>query len=158
MTKVASQCESTLPVFDENAVHRLAALMRDMGLQELRVVRGQSSIHLVKDSAAAVPEDFPDVTAASSGTAPAVAAPGAAAHSVLAPLFGIVHLTPAPGQPPFVVPGCTVETGQVLLLVEAMKTFHEVTANRAGVVTSLHVTAGQEVKAGALLMELGAHV
>ena len=48
------------------------------------------------------------------------------AHTVCAPMFGVVHLTPAPGEAPFVKLGDAVEEGQVLCTIEAMKMFNAI--------------------------------
>ena len=50
---------------------------------------------------------------------------------LVAPLYGVVHLSPAPDEPPFVAPGQTVSVGQTLCVIEAMKVFNEVRAERA---------------------------
>jgi len=50
-----------------------------------------------------------------------------------------------------VEPGSRVETGQALLWLEAMKMEHAVTASSAGVVTHVHVVAGQQVDQGTTL-------
>lgn len=146
--------------FDEAEIESLAKLMANAGLSELRLVRGTSSVHLQKtspSSRSASPAPFP--ASATAGTAPSqqpsVPKESAdASHAVQAPLYGIVHLTPAPDQPPFVQAGSRVSKGQTVALVEAMKTFHEVGAHRSGIVVALHVSPGQEVQAGERLMEL----
>ncbi|MEZ4267265.1 MAG: biotin/lipoyl-containing protein [Myxococcota bacterium] len=51
--------------------------------------------------------------------------------------------------------GTAVEAGQPLLIIEAMKMENEVKAGRAGVVTAVHVGAGDSVEADAVLMEIG---
>ncbi|MBX6769297.1 MAG: acetyl-CoA carboxylase biotin carboxyl carrier protein subunit, partial [Actinomadura rubrobrunea] len=48
-------------------------------------------------------------------------------------------------------PGDTVTEGQTLVVLEAMKMEHPVTAPAAGTVAELNVTAGQQVEAGAVL-------
>ena len=73
---------------------------------------------------------------------------------VHAPLYGIVHLTPAPGAPVFAQPGDQVQAGQTLCVLEAMKMFHEVKAERAARVVAVLVAAGDEVDAGAPLFAL----
>ncbi len=151
---------TALQRFDEAEIESLAKLMTNAGLSELRLVRGTSSVHLQKaepPSRFASPAPFP--AAAAAGTAPSQQPPAPkenadASHAVQAPLYGIVHLTPAPDQPPFVQAGSRVRKGQTVALVEAMKTFHEVSARRSGIVVALHVSSGQEVQAGERLMEL----
>ncbi len=61
---------------------------------------------------------------------------------------------PAPDQPPFVEIGTSVEVGQTLAVVEAMKMFHPVKAEAAGVVTAILVANGEEVQAGQALFSI----
>ncbi|WP_459575412.1 acetyl-CoA carboxylase biotin carboxyl carrier protein [Cupriavidus sp. 8B] len=67
---------------------------------------------------------------------------------MLAPLFGIVHLRPSPDEPAFVQPGQTVEAGQTVCVIEAMKVFNAVLAERDGMVEAVLVESGNEVDAG----------
>ena len=69
-----------------------------------------------------------------------------------APLYGVVHLLPALGEPPFVVAGQAVAAGQTLCVIEAMKVFNEVRAERDATVDAVLVTSGQEVEAGQALV------
>jgi acetyl-CoA carboxylase biotin carboxyl carrier protein len=73
---------------------------------------------------------------------------------VCAPLFGLVHLTPSPDAPPFVVVGQAVKTGETLCVIEAMKVFNNICAERDGVVEAVMATSGSEVEAGQLLMRI----
>ena len=50
-------------------------------------------------------------------------------------MVGVAYLAPEPGAPPFVTVGQTVTAGQTLLLIEAMKTFNQIKAPKAGTVT-----------------------
>ena len=61
----------------------------------------------------------------------------AASKEVAAPLYGVVHLQQAPGDPPFVAAGQAVKTGQTLCVIEAMKVFNEVRAEFDGTVVEL---------------------
>jgi acetyl-CoA carboxylase biotin carboxyl carrier protein len=67
---------------------------------------------------------------------------------VTSPMVGVVYLSPDPGAAPFVTPGARVEAGQTLLLIEAMKTFNQIKAPRAGTVTRLLVETGTPVEYG----------
>jgi acetyl-CoA carboxylase biotin carboxyl carrier protein len=73
---------------------------------------------------------------------------------VVAPLFGVVHLRPAPDAPEFVAPGQAVTAGTALCIIEAMKMFHEVRAERDGTISAVLVSSGEEVQAGQELMRL----
>ncbi|MVA73015.1 biotin/lipoyl-binding protein [Agrobacterium vitis] len=74
--------------------------------------------------------------------------------TVSAPVFGIFHRAPNPGANPFVSVGDSVEVGQSLFIVEAMKVFNTITAERAGKVVRLLVEDGQEVDAGQPVLEI----
>jgi acetyl-CoA carboxylase biotin carboxyl carrier protein len=73
---------------------------------------------------------------------------------VSAPLFGVVHLTPSPGASPFVVVGQAVKAGETLCVIESMKVFNNICAERDGVVEAVLATSGSEVEAGQLLMRI----
>jgi acetyl-CoA carboxylase biotin carboxyl carrier protein len=67
-------------------------------------------------------------------------------------MVGVVYLAPEPGAAPFVTVGSKVAQGQTLLLIEAMKTFNQVRAPRAGTVSRILVEAGTPVEYGEPLM------
>lgn len=126
-------------------------------LAELEYSEDGSTLRLVKQSAlAAVPTARRPVAArrapAAVSTEPALPA---ATAECLAPLYGVVHLQPAPGEPPFVQPGQAVEAGQMLCVIEAMKMFNEVRADAAATVQAVLVRSGQEVEAGEPLFRFG---
>lgn len=76
------------------------------------------------------------------------------AHEIRAPMFGVLHLQQAPGEPPFVKPGDRIEAGQMLCTIEAMKVFNELRAECAGRVSAVLVASGAEVEAGQPLMTI----
>jgi acetyl-CoA carboxylase biotin carboxyl carrier protein len=76
------------------------------------------------------------------------------ASDLLAPLAGIVHLRPSPDEPPFVQAGKAVRAGDTLCLLEAMKAFNALRAERDGTVEAVLVTSGSEVEAGQILMRV----
>lgn len=71
------------------------------------------------------------------------------------PMAGIVYLRPSPGEPDFVAPGSTIAAGAVICVVEAMKTFLQVRAERGGTIAAILVASGEEVELGQPLMRLG---
>ena len=81
-------------------------------------------------------------------TVPASAHPGA----VKSPMVGTAYLRPSPDARPFVEVGSKVKAGERILLVEAMKTFNDIVAHRAGTVTEILVEDGQPVEYGEPLL------
>jgi acetyl-CoA carboxylase biotin carboxyl carrier protein len=125
-------------------------------LAELEYSENGSTLRLVKLSALGVATAVRSPSAARKAPRQALEETAAVASTeCLAPLFGVVHLQPAPGEPPFVQPGQVVEAGQLLCVIEAMKMFNEVRADRAGTVQQVLVHSGQEVEAGQPLFRFG---
>ncbi|MBN4016509.1 acetyl-CoA carboxylase biotin carboxyl carrier protein [Rhodospirillaceae bacterium AH-315-P19] len=79
-----------------------------------------------------------------------------AAHpgAVKSPIVGTAFLAPEPGSQNFVNIGDIVKEGETLLLIEAMKTFNQIRAPRAGKVTQIPIKSGQPVEFGEVLMLL----
>ena len=75
-------------------------------------------------------------------------------HMVRSPIVGTYYESPSPGSPPFVKAGDTVEAGQVLCIVEAMKLMNEIESDAAGELVKILVTNGQPVEYGQELFAL----
>ncbi len=71
-----------------------------------------------------------------------------------APLTGVFYRTSAPGTPPFAEVGDRVEAGAVVGLIETMKIFNEVLAERGGRIVAILAESGQLVHAGDALMTI----
>ncbi len=150
---------SRIPV-DTDEIRALAQILADTGLTEIEISEGDSRIRVARTPApvtayAPVPAmpaaaAAPPVPIATPASADAIDAnhPGA----VTSPMVGVVYLSPEPGVANFVAPGQQVSAGQTLLLVEAMKTFNQIKAPRAGTVTRILVSSGTPVEFGEVLM------
>jgi acetyl-CoA carboxylase biotin carboxyl carrier protein len=75
-------------------------------------------------------------------------------HAILAPLVGTFYRAPQPGAKPFVEEGDTIDAGQVVGIVEAMKLMNQVHADRAGRVAEISATDGEWVEFEQALMFL----
>ena len=91
---------------------------------------------------------LPPLAAATGMAQPAVASPDVAGSAIVAPLLGVFYRRPAPDQPPYVEPGATVAAGDVVGVIEVMKTYHEVTSPAAGVLDEFLVPDGDFVEYG----------
>ncbi|MGO9772072.1 MAG: acetyl-CoA carboxylase biotin carboxyl carrier protein, partial [Roseiarcus sp.] len=78
--------------------------------------------------------------------------PAELAGAVKSPMVGTAYLRPSPEAKPFVEVGASVKAGDKILLVEAMKTFNEIVAPRAGKVTHILVEDGAPVEYDQALM------
>ncbi|MFN8533172.1 MAG: acetyl-CoA carboxylase [Dehalococcoidia bacterium] len=86
--------------------------------------------------------------------APVAVVEAAIGPTLTAPISGIFYRAASPGADPFVRDGDELAPGQPIGLIEAMKVFNEVRADRAGRVVRFLVENGQLVRAGDPLLEL----
>ena len=70
------------------------------------------------------------------------------------PMVGIIYITPKPSSPPFVKSGQKIKKGDIICLIEAMKTFNEIKSDKDGVVKSILVKNGDAVEFGQPLFEI----
>ena len=148
--------------FDPDLVRELANLIADTDLSEIEVEKGDLRIRVARMVTAAV--TVPVAAPAALGPAPVVAPPPTAAEAaaakpgaphpgtVLSPMVGTAYRKPSPEAKDFVEVGSKVQAGDKVLLVEAMKTFNEIVAPRAGTVTALFVEDGTPVEYGEPLL------
>jgi len=146
--------------FDPDLVRELATLIADTDLTEIEVEKGDLRIRVARMVTA--PVTVP--VAAAGSPAPVVAPPPAATEAaaakpsgphpgtVLSPMVGTAYRKPSPEAKPFVEVGSKVQAGDKVLLVEAMKTFNEIVAPRAGTVTAIFVEDGTPVEYGEPLL------
>ena len=71
---------------------------------------------------------------------------------VSSPIVGVVYLSPEPTKPPFIKESQHVKQGDILMLIEAMKTFNEIKAPKSGVIKKIVVLDSQPVEFGELLV------
>jgi acetyl-CoA carboxylase biotin carboxyl carrier protein len=151
-------------------IQALAELLRENDLTELRVKReyGEDDSLDVRVSrmgpqpvaqAMQVPQapayqPAPQPSAAPEAQKPA-ADPASDPGAVTSPMVGTAYLSPEPGAAAFVKVGDTVEEGQTLLIVEAMKTMNHIPSPRSGKVKEILIEDGAPVEYGAPLVILG---
>jgi acetyl-CoA carboxylase biotin carboxyl carrier protein len=73
---------------------------------------------------------------------------------ILSPLPGTFYSKPSPDQPAFKVVGDVIAVGDVIGLIEVMKSFNEVTADQAGTLSAFIAEDEEPVMAGQPLIEL----
>jgi len=139
---------------DSRLVRKLADILTETGLSEIEVEHGGLKIRVAKTLTAA-PVHYAAAPAPVAMAAPAAAAataPAAPARAsgeeVKSPMVGTVYLQPNPGSPSFVKVGDTVEAGQTLFIIEAMKTMNPIPAPRAGKIVEILVEDAQPVEFG----------
>jgi len=146
---------------DEDLVRQLARLLDETGLTELEYDAGKVRVRVSRGGGAQMVVSAPLMAAAAStpGGSPApksAASEASASHpgAVTAPMVGTVYAAPEPGAPPFIKVGDHVTEGQILFIIEAMKTMNPIRAPRAGVVTQIFSANAQPVEYGEVLLIL----
>jgi acetyl-CoA carboxylase biotin carboxyl carrier protein len=134
---------------DSARIKGLMDLLAESDLLELSLTEGDSTLRLFKQAGQGAISVAPTVVAAP------VAVKPTAANEIKASLYGVLHLTPAVGEPPFVTVGQAIDAGQTVAVIEAMKMFHPVKAKVAGTLVDILAQAGVEVEAGQALFRLG---
>ena len=158
-TTVASPAAKAAGGLDISIVAALAKIAGQHDLSEVEIEHEGLKIRVARErSAMAVTHVMPAPAAHPLPAAPAVAAapveisPGDLPGAVKSPMVGTAYLRPSPELKPFVEIGSAVKAGDKILLVEAMKTFNEIVAPRAGKVTHILVEDGSPVEYGQPLM------
>jgi acetyl-CoA carboxylase biotin carboxyl carrier protein len=148
--------------FDPDAIRALAQILRDTDLSEIELEDQGSRLRVSRTIAAAPVVHYATAPAAAPLTAVAPAAAVEAAGPlpitsstegvIASPMVGVAYLAPEPGATPFITLGARVAAGQTVLLIEAMKTFNQIKAPKAGTVTRILIESGAPVEYGAPLL------
>jgi acetyl-CoA carboxylase biotin carboxyl carrier protein len=143
---------------DARLVRRLADILTETGLSEIEVEHAGLKIRVAKTLTAApvhmmAPAPAPvaahnPVAASPAPMLEAAPAPLASGDSVKSPMVGTVYLQPNPGADAFVKLGDTVQAGQTLFIIEAMKTMNPIPAPKAGKIVQILVEDAQPVEFG----------
>lgn len=142
---------------DTNKINELAKILRQNGLSKLDLTEGDTRIVLeaadrkTAEAPASLPLKEIEELPIAEEVKPAEAPSGIEQKS---PLVGTVYLAPQAGAEPFVKLGDTVETGDVLCIVESMKMFNHIEAEFAGVIEAICVDNGQIVEFGQPLFRI----
>ncbi len=153
---------------DIRKVKKLIELLEESGVAEIEISEGEESVRIsrypqnlpammapqtqqvvVPSAAAAAPSAAPAATVAAPA-APVEAPPAGprADQAVTAPMVGTFYSSPAPGAKQFVEVGDTVQVGQVLFIIEAMKMMNQIESDKAGRVAAMLVKNGEPVEFG----------
>ncbi|MBI3222141.1 MAG: acetyl-CoA carboxylase biotin carboxyl carrier protein [Nitrosomonadales bacterium] len=151
---------------DLRKLKTLIELVEGSGIAELEISEGEERVRITRTVAAsqqiyaAAPQ--PTVVAAAPA-APQAAAPAAEpakaaapeGHVVKSPMVGTFYRSASPGAKAFVDVGQTVNSGDTLCIIEAMKLLNEIESDQSGVIKAILVENGQPVEFGQPLFVIG---
>ena len=148
---------------DLRKLKKLIELVQESGIAELEITAGEEKVKIVlgghpsREFSYALPPVAPAPAAAISAPAPsqptaaetaAAAAATDEANAVKAPMVGTFYRSATPGGKPFIEVGDTVQKGQAICIIEAMKLMNEIESDRSGVVKAIRIENGQPVEYG----------
>lgn len=140
---------------DLRKLKTLIDLVAESDIAELEITEGEDKVKIVKSSApvayaaAPAPVYAAPAPVVEPAAAPTPVAPVALeADTVKSPMVGTFYRSPSPGSAVFVEVGQSVQQGQPLCIIEAMKLLNEIEADKAGVVKEILVNNGEPVEYG----------
>ena len=138
----------------------LIDLVVESGIAEIEVTEGEEKVRITRTTAAqpvySAPVQQQPAVMAAPAAVPAEAAPAAAvpaagpdlSKAMKSPMVGTFYRAASPTSAPFVEVGQTVNAGDTLCIIEAMKLMNEIEADHSGVVKEILVSNGQPVEFG----------
>ncbi len=148
---------------DAKAIRQLADLLNETGLTEIEVAEGEQMIRVNKggnfvgapsgyNSAANFNMPSDPATPMAANNSPPATITGDHPGAVTSPMVGTAYLAPEPNAATFVKKGDSVNQGDTLLIIEAMKVMNPIKASKGGVVKQILVETGKPVEYGDVLM------
>lgn len=150
---------------DIRKVKKLIELLEESGVAEIEIHEGEESVRISRQSSVVAPvAQAPMLPVGYTAPIAGVPAPAAAptpttvetptesessalsGHVVASPMVGTVYLASSPEADDFVNVGQTVAVGDTLCLVEAMKMYNQIEADKAGTIKACLVKSGEAVE------------
>lgn len=144
---------------DIRKIRKLIELLEETGISEIEIKEGEESVRLSRHHygfeppahrpihhpiAATAHRVAPSEQAVSDTPQPSEAAP--TGHRVRSPMVGTLYTSSSPDAAPFVTLGQTVNAGDTLCIIEAMKMFNEIEADKTGKITAILVANGDPIE------------
>ncbi|MFT6276677.1 MAG: acetyl-CoA carboxylase biotin carboxyl carrier protein [Halioglobus sp.] len=147
---------------DIRKVKKLIELLEESNIDEIEIKEGEESVRISRNGASQniMAAPYPAMAPAYAAPAPAALAPVAAApvepvvaeapaiegHAVRSPMVGTFYLSPSPTSPAFCAVGQSVNVGDVVCIVEAMKMMNQIEADKSGTIAAILIDDGEPVE------------
>lgn len=129
---------------------QLAEFMEKMGLTEVEVLQGETSVRLCRNGS---PQTAHPAVVKQVET-PEPESKNTPKNMLTAPMVGTFYRAGSPEAEPYVKPGDKVKKGEIVGIIEAMKTMNPVEAEKAGVIKEVLIDNAQPIEFGEPLFVL----
>lgn len=146
---------------DIRKVKKLIELLEESNIAELEIHEGEESVRISRTGQVAAPVmAAPPIPAAPVATVAAASQeipaatdgePEISGHKVVSPMVGSFYRSASPGSAPFVEVGQSVNVGDTLCIIEAMKLLNQIEADKAGTIKAILADNGQSIEYGQIL-------
>jgi len=148
---------------DLRKLKTLIELVESSGIAELEVSEGEERVRITRTAASVMQAYAPAPQQPVFASAPQAAAPAAdpakplvaEGHVVKSPMVGTFYRSASPGSKPFADVGQSVNSGDTLCIIEAMKLLNEIESDQSGTIKAILVENGQPVEFGQPLFVIG---
>jgi len=137
---------------DIRKVKKLIELLEASDIAEIEIHEGEESVRISRHGTLPAPAAAPVAAAPAAATVAAAAPaeeqkePELEGHIIHSPMVGTFYRAPNPGAKPFVNEGQSVNAGDTLCIIEAMKILNQIESDKSGVVKRILVENGQPVE------------
>ena len=137
---------------DIRKIKKLIEMLQESDLKEIEVSQGDESVKIVRDRSAQANGNNiiqqPEVFSTEPEIHQKIETRKTEGNVITSPIVGTFYRKPSPDKDPFIRVGDTVQKGDVLCIIEAMKMMNEIKSDFSGKVISIDLEDGQPVEYG----------
>lgn len=140
---------------DIRKIKKLIEIIEESGIAEIEIKEGEETIRISRYSSTPAPTAFishpqspaPAINAVPDSSVPAISTE-INGHTVKSPMVGTFYRSATPGSKAFVEVGQTVQAGETLCIIEAMKILNQIEADKSGIISKILVENSEPVEYG----------
>ena len=137
---------------DIRKIKKLIEMLQESDLKEIEVSQGDESVRILRDSFVQTNGNKiiqqPEVFSAEPEIQQKIETSKAEGNVITSPIVGTFYRKPSPDKDPFIRVGDTVEKGDVLCIIEAMKMMNEIKSDFSGKIVTIDLEDGEPVEFG----------
>ena len=137
---------------DIRKIKKLIEMLQESDLKEIEVSQGDESVRILRDRFVQTNGNKiiqqPEVFSAEPEIQQKIETSKTEGNVITSPIVGTFYRKPSPDKDPFIRVGDTVEKGDVLCIIEAMKMMNEIKSDFSGKVVSIDLEDGEPVEFG----------